>query len=431
VVVACGGSGGGAGQLPDAAPVVDSLPPAPVTLTVIRGGQPGAGVHVYFLNADNTVVAIADTDATGSTRASMAAGGSVTVLDPFAPTVPDPSRDIELRSYLGVSPGDHLVVSEADRSPIAVTINARELPGATGYDVLTTCGTESLPRGRSTATVTLAGCNGIADVVVIANAPGGASTLYHPGLAVSDDATLDLTQDEYRAMKDVTFHYSHIPSATNSVSVSYGIGTAHGMVGFNSIVFDGSTSVIQDGAASITLRVPDLPGTSALISHAVYVMTRDVNVRHDVDQQLLPAASYELDLAGVLFPDWVEFPHYDATNRRIAWVDGPGDPVPDMYLARLSVSPDPGVRSAAAPPAQSWTWQLAAPRTAGELKLPVLPIDIADWTPLSTDRVSGAAFPIKLPGGYDAIRDKIFDEAAANAFFQTLGPNDRLVHIED
>lgn len=63
VVVGCGGDGGA------------------VTLTVTRNGGPVAGVHTYFLNADNSYVATLDTDTTGTASANMAAGGSVTAID--------------------------------------------------------------------------------------------------------------------------------------------------------------------------------------------------------------------------------------------------------------------------------------------------------------------------------------------------------------
>jgi hypothetical protein len=101
-----------------------------------------------------------------------------------------------------------------------------------------------------------------------------------------------------------------------------------------------------------------------------------------------------------------------------------------LLLGSLSVSHDVRGQAAAAPPAQGWSWRLIAPYTAGELKLPILPADIADWTPLSTDSVEGLALPFKLPGGYDALRSKIFDEA--NADDQTLlRLNERIVNVED
>jgi hypothetical protein len=227
----------------------------------------------------------------------------------------------------------------------------------------------------------------------------------------------------------VTFHFSHIPSAATGVYALHGFSTQHGSIGFNNIVYDQSTSVIQDGAASITMQVPDIQDVDV---HALLDYVVDMRGNNTVRELRALADSYDLDLAGVLLPDWMESPHYDAANRRIAWLDAPGGAVPDLLLGSLSVSHQVSAQVAAAPPAQGWSWRLIAPYTAGELKLPILSADIADWTPLSTDRVGGSALPFKLPRGYDAIRSKIFDEANADANDQMLlRLNERIVHVED
>src|SRR3954471_16107271 len=143
VVVACGGSSG-SGHLPDASPLADGpiTGGQPVTLTVTDGGAPKAGVHVYFLNADSSPVATVDTGADGVASAVMAAGGSVTALDPSQPERPDHV----LFTYLGVKPGDHLSLANSGGASDSFTLSAPAVTGATNYDVFTTCGTDAIAR---------------------------------------------------------------------------------------------------------------------------------------------------------------------------------------------------------------------------------------------------------------------------------------------
>lgn len=91
--------------LHDAPALTDGAPDAPllpVTIAVVNGDAAVAGVHVYFLNADSSVVLATTTDATGTASAVMAAGGSVTVVDPFA-TGQVSNHTIE--TFMAVTPG--------------------------------------------------------------------------------------------------------------------------------------------------------------------------------------------------------------------------------------------------------------------------------------------------------------------------------------
>ena len=429
VTAACGGDGDGrpVDAQPEAdAPAADSpvaeLPPlAPVTLTVLRDGKPVQGVHTYFLDFADVLVTTVDTDAAG-TASAVLTSGSVTAIDPFAPAQPDPERAIELRSWIGVKPGDHLVLSQSDPAPITVTINAPRSPDATSYDMLTTCGRE-FDRGQPTGTITLSGCNGVADVLIVARSRDGNSALYRSGVVVADQATVDLTAGDYRPFKEVAFHYSHVPSTAESVSVDYEFGTPNGRLRDD---FEDSTSAFVDGSATITLAVPDIPDGFAALRHSI-----DLRAIHDIDERQAHATSYDLDLAGLLLPDWMEYPRYDAANRRIAWVDAAGGAAPDFQIGVLDVTPAAPTRRAAGSPAQPWNWLLIAPYTAGQLKLPALPNDVADWTPQATDDVEGAGFAFKLPGGYDALREKVFTMGDDIDIRSVLADGERIIHVEN
>src|SRR4029078_34509 len=105
--------------------------PLTVKLTVTRNGSPALQVQVYFQNADNSVVKSVKTDNNGEAEAVMVAGGSVTAINPFTPPLPAVlglPRAEELRTFVGVKPGDHLFLTLND-SPESTTVRVT-LPDA-------------------------------------------------------------------------------------------------------------------------------------------------------------------------------------------------------------------------------------------------------------------------------------------------------------
>jgi hypothetical protein len=370
------------------------------------------------------VVATVDTDTTGTASATMTDGGSVTALDPFAPAQPDPSREIQLRTYAGVKAGDHLSMSQNDPTEISVTINAPMLTGRHDYDVLTTCGTGSLGSVQSTGTIALRGCNGIADILVAATDRAVGATdnfaMYRAGVAVADGTTVDLTAETFEPQRDVTFHYSHLPSDATGVAAFHAFATAHGTMGLSSGAFEGGTSAIANGEATVTFQVPNIAGPFALLDYLV-----DTHGHHEVTERRELAASYELDMASAVLPGWTTFPHYDAASRHLTWTEAPGNAVPDLLIGQISVTPAPQAR-----PTQRWSWQLVAPYTAGELQFPTLPTDVFDWQPGAGDTVGASAFPFKAPGGFDALHGRVFDEVGFATFEQMQAIGAQTLHTE-
>lgn len=384
-----------------------SDPRNPVTLTVVRNGVPQSGVHTYFLNADSSVVATLDTDASGTVTAVMAAGGSVTALNPFPPIAQAavPLQDNELRTFLGVKPGDHLVLTHNDK--LSVSVEAPVDNGSIEYDLHTTCGGGSLSVGGGAGsgapggTVTLVGCGGTADVLVIAKEPDEGpprtfGALYHPDQAINDLGTVDLSGDGYdQALDIVRFSYTNTPDA--SLTVSHALVSPHGaLTPFVASADAGATSIIEPTA---------LPG----ITGSIVDLQLDTRGIHHVVDWGAPAATYALDLTGLLLPGFLgEPPAYDVTARRVRWMEeDPNGATPDLTVAQIDVF---GVD-------RTWHWTVAAPYTAGELAFPVLPGDVADWTPVDTDDPQVAEVTsVKLPGGYDAVRAHIHDVHDAIAF---------------
>lgn len=419
------------GGLPDGptaptdAPSVDvpGQPGSPVALTVMRNGMPQAGVHTYFLNADSSVVATLDTDASGTVSAVMAAGGSVTAINPFPPIPPAPQAvalaDNDLRTFMGVKPGDHLVLTQNDDHNIDFTLNApasgMASDPATTYDVLTSCGTGSIFSGGGGGgsgspdpggPMTLSNCNGTADILIIArgsNADGQptVSALYHPDAPLTENGTVNLTDDTYQSLGNVSLSYTNLP--VNFLQVSHTLVTAHGAFQ----PFQGSADV-TDGEASVDLSEPTIAGATGIVDTQVVVRGR-----HHVVDRAAVAATYMLDATGLLLRDLFDEPFYNPATKRVSWHEDSTGAVPDLTTTCIDVF---GAQ-------RNWQWAIAAPYApGGELIFPTLPTDIADWAPLPTDgfRVQGL-MNAKVPGGYDAVRAHVHDVVNAADYASAMG----------
>jgi hypothetical protein len=443
VMVGCGGGDDGNGHLPDGPPgptdaAVDApvdapdQPLPPVTLTITRNGAPVAGVHTYFLNADSSVVATLDTDASGTVTARMAAGGSVTAIDPF----PDVATsrvtatavilgNNDLRTFMGVKPGDHLVLTQdAPGTPIAFTLNAKALPSANTYDVVTTCGLDSLSPGQGGGgsgspdpggVVHLTGCHGFADILIIASEFNNENNpilgaQYHADVGLTEGETVVLTDTDYPALADFTYSYMNAPANAGTISVDHTLATGRGRFARS---FGGGTSPDDSGAATITFQEPTVPGTVAITDTTVRMRGQ----HHVIDRGAV-AATYTLDMAGLLLPDLLGQRFYNPTTGRLEWVEDTIGVKPDLTITSINVSQ--GERT--------WHWTVAAPYTAGQLKFPTLPTDVADWAPGPDDGVNVTTLRnAKVPGGYDAVRAHIHDVAGDGGI---AGATGRVITVE-
>jgi hypothetical protein len=406
---ACGGDDSN-GHLADAPPPSDGpVPDLPVTLTVTKDGAAMAGVRVYFVNADDTVVASASTDATGTASASLAAGGSVTAINPFRGPVPIGiafgAASDELRTFAGVKPGDHLVLTQTAPQTVTFTLIAGLDGNANAYDVFTTCGIGSLVPGGGgsgsgspdpSAVLSLDDCHGAADLAIVSrevnsdiNRP--VSGLYHAGATLPAGGTVDLRGDRYGALTDINFTYLNRPDA--AISVRHFPVLAHGRLGPFQLDASAGTAISHEPAVAATAAVVE---TSLSVSG---------NSRHGVVDWGSFATSYMLDLDHLLLRDLVSRPSFNPTTRRMSWVEAPLGAVADLTITAIDVT-----RFNPAP--RSWRWQLAAPYTPGEVRFPKLPTDVFDYTATSEDSVfAEQVMNAKVPGGYDAVRAHVLDVA--------------------
>jgi len=385
-------------------------PGTPVALTVTRNGAPVAGVHTYFLNADSSLVATVDTDAAGTASAVVEAGGSVTAIDPFAGAVVADGND--LRTFMGVQPGDQLALTQTDSQAITFTLKVAPVSTANVYDVFTSCGSAPVvPGGGAGGQITLFNCHGTADIVVLASTLNSAvkvpvSALFHPNVALTQGGTVDLTADTYRPLTGVTFNYVNAPNTT--LTISHTLVSAAGRLAPFAAVFTGKPA---------TLEEPAIPGATGIVDTAVGL----TGEHHVVDWGPF-AATYMLDMNNLLLPDVTAAPSFNAATMHVSWTEATVGVAPDLTTTTIDVARIDGSRR--------WHWTVAAPYTAGALAFPVLPTDVADWAPsASLDRVDVTALTnAKVPGGYAAVRAHVHDVREATEF--VAGPSGRVITVD-
>lgn len=424
VLDGCGGCGddGKGGRLADAPPLIDApqdmMVPQTVTLTVTNLGNPQPDVHVYFINPDGTVVATADTDATGSASAVVAAGASVTALKPFPTQLGGKVVPDEIRTFVGVKPGDHLVLNRADSDSVSFTLQAAVAPGAQNafnvqYSVYSTCpggfSQNIAPGGGGGGSgdpapggpVFLPDCGGAADIAIVASEDvtprltGKAAaeinwlgSVYHPNATLANSTTVDLSADTYDTAPAVTFTYNNAPASTGSIFVTHAPIVARGPLG----PFQGDAT-----SGSVTIHEAKTPATKAVTDTQVLA-----GAQHEVIDWGDLSDTYTLDLGATLLKE-PSPASFDPATGALTWDEGAQGATPDLTLVAITVRRSEPVLS-------KWHWEIVAPYAAGSITYPTLPTDVFDWTPLASDEISpDSVRSAKVPGGYDAVRARAFD----------------------
>jgi hypothetical protein len=405
-LAACGDDG--VRHTPDAAPhdgpLADTGPDGPlqpVTLTATYNGAPQAGVQVYFLDADNSLVLATTTDASGTASAVMAAGGSVTAIDPYAQVVQTAiaGGGHDLYTFAGVKPGDNLRLDDRGEQPSTiVTVNAPidSAAGVASYEVLTPCGgggTLTDPGSGASPTGQLGigpECGTSTDFLIITRDEGSQilDYAYVQNQAFSDGGTVDLTAATYAAASTRNYSFTDVPATWGSPSFSDSIVTPQGelLQQFSFAPDDGTPTPVVTPAIGTHLSVSEVFGASVgdheLVDWGPYT------------------DAYTADVGARVLHDLSGFPTVDRETHTISFDELAGGADPDLVVT--------GVYTYREADDTSWYWQIAAPH-ATTIAMPVLPTDLYDFTIGPTD--SGSADQLllaKVPGGYDAVRPYIF-----------------------
>lgn len=424
VALAACGDDGDVHHLADAPPAADAAIDAPtsgpVTITISFQGTPREGIDVYFLAADGSLVAKVPTSAQGVATATMMAGGSVTVVNPF------PLKGgTELKTIGGVKPGDQLVLTQslgADGVQVALTVP--DDPAATQYDVFTTCGFQQQlqPGGGSgapaTGTLLLSGCTGnLADLLVVTlDALGNPSKyLYKPGVTVTDQGTLDFRTETYAGQVPLaTLTWMNPPAGATDIRFHDVVFTSRGPL----LDTDQTTSIAAPGAVATIARPMTSVGARAVTSSHPEP-TNGIGGHYVVDWgPAEPTATF--DLAGALLGTLAAVPTVDPATRRVTWTAGAGA-TPDLAWATLSGFRTDGTTS------QSWRWEIAMPYAGASVTLPKLPADLDTYNFAAGDTIDVSSLTLaKVPGGYDAVRAHLLSNLSLEGL--AAGASGRIVY---
>jgi hypothetical protein len=361
-----------------------------VSLEIVEGTTPLAGVRVVFQAADSTVIADTMTGADGKASATMDAGGYVTAIDPF----PTPQGAPELRTFAGVKPGDQLQLFERprDETPITIDVTVPLDPNALSYTVSTNCLLDAGVIGGEPSQLQLIGCGPTANLLVETydDISRPVSSIYKESVALADGGSIDLSAEPYTAAPAVTFAYSNLPEGATAVNV-YGIReTALGSIHQFSALAD-----VTAGTAMLTHKVPQTANATAARLSTVYGATY---TQHIIAESGPVSTSYAVDGTGLFLPEFTGPAMLDTEAHAIRWSTTGGMAQPDFVLVRAFLN-----RGGGTP--QAWRWVVAAP-PGDAVVLPVLPAA----SPYNVERGDFGSFLVtlgKVPGGYDAVRERV------------------------
>jgi hypothetical protein len=396
LLAACGDDG--VRHTPDATPhdgpvshdaAVDA-PGIPVTLTATLNGQAAGGIHVYFQNADSSLVLATVTDASGNASAVMAAGGYVTAISPYTP--PAVASNAELDTFVDVKPGDqlHLAMGTTSTS-ITVTVTAPADPAATLYSAFSPCGQAGLTSAGSGAapsgSMYLTNCGATTDFLIVSynasNVP--IDFFFVSNVAVANAQAVDLTAHTWGAVPTRTYSYNN----TGTLQLQY----SDTLVDVTAPIYTATGYVAAPAIATGSSPMPAFTGANDLLV-AQASETRDLQSFVDWGPY---TAAFTTDLAPRLLSSLTSSPTFDPTTHTLSFTeDTTTGATPDFVFGSVSAA-----RTA---DAHNWTWRIAAPH-AMSIVYPHLPTDVYDYNITAADGPSSYQLVLgKVPGGYDAVR---------------------------
>lgn len=409
-IAACGDDRG-AGTIDAPGPPdgsVSELPPPRVALSVTLGGMPEPGQIVYFQRRDSTLASESQTNIGGNAAGVVDDGGFVTVIEPV-PLAALPSVTTRLATFSGVKPLDELHVDVsplvAPGAPITFPVTVPDEQAGHTYTLASSCGTQGLGGGGGGATlsapVTLTGCNGTADLLVLATNAGGqlVGWQYRPDVTVGDGVPVAFT-GAYLPPVSTTFSYMNVPSSSGGLSVERELRSARGSLYRTGPV----VAPLAGTMATVTIALPAPAGAQAVTTSSDRAATG--NARQTVVDVGAAGASYLIDYPGVTLRGFATTPALDLATHAIMWTEGAGH-APDFVLATYRTD-----RNDAVP--HTWFWRIAAPYASGtgtaKVLYPALPTTLYDFGPKPGDVTAiERLVTVTVPGGYDAARGLALD----------------------
>lgn len=356
----------------------------PVTVTVTYGAQPVVGVRVYFMKADGSLVLETTTDSNGAASGVVAAGGSVSVIDPF-PTGGAGYHDA--RTFMAVTPGDHIDVwSPHPAGPTSMSIVASTDPGLLDTQASSPCMWNYGPLTADSGSATVHGSLALdaacaaTDVLVVATNQTDSAFVFAAGIAVRDGTTLDLSSATYTPSVHHAVAYSNLPRPQR-------IAVRDFVLEGDAFVHD-FDATIASGSSSTTTAAPLFPGASEMI--ATYLAPTMYSTQYFFDAGPF-SSDVNIDVAAHSLDDFTAPPAYDKTTHTASVSVGTSTGHPPLFALV-----DIGVQRQSS--GEQWNWSVVAPYSA-TLTPPELPdLPISENDVVSVSWVTGTA-----PGDYDSV----------------------------
>lgn len=366
------GCGGGSDPTHgDATPAPDDPSAELVSVRVSRDGVAEPNRRAVFLDSSSQVMADVQTDADGIASAPVPSGGSVSVVTDWAFTT-------DIRTFVGVEPGDQLVLDEAfPRSSYDILIPRSTV--AASYQVRSSCSGRNVsaippPGGVEPFTVTTQGCVGTIDIVVTTfddnNHVTGA--LHHSGAVVAANGTVDLTADNYAAVEQAEYHVDGV-GASSTLAVTRVKNRA----------IAEATSTVVGGVAQFAL-----PAVSGATQASVVVPDTTPAVCYfDWGP---PSLMQTIDVTTRSLPELTN-PRFDAGVAR--W-DTSSDAEASFAVALLAVRSSNSL----------WLWSVLGPHEQRQLSLPTLPAGVAPFAIQAATEVTVTPVIGAITGGFASVR---------------------------
>lgn len=371
-----------------------------VKITITSGTTPMVGVRVHFQNANSTLVASVDTDANGVASTTMASGGYVTAVDPWANA---PGGIIaHLITYAGVQAGDEILLKDDVGGQVDLvdfTTPADSTAGVTGYLVSTVCDNNT----DTGTTITLGlyyKCRPTAEVIVASTDANGDIVNFAYATAVNTSGTtVDLSGQTLAAATSKTFTYNNVPAS------GAGVDLIHQLFNTNGAIIERSLS---DLGTTVTFTPKLTPFTGALESS--FAITGAPEGFHGIiDWAAFSANAYTVDVGARLLREATTGASFGLASHEVTWTEGSTGVVPDFTQVTTQTT--------RASNGLSLTWDMVAPYTMGTVKYPTVPVETVDYNSQSGDTVVIDTLTlVKAPGGYDSVREVIYGIAGPEAF---------------
>lgn len=355
----------------------DSSPDTPthgmVTVKVFDVNNPGAvvvGVPVAFVEADGTQVGHPVTGTDGVASADVHAGASASVVIAGA-------NNTQIQTLFGLQPGDNIILGPELAASTQVGTFSVTFPAygsATSYSVYGPCGYNSGTPMAPTVLTMYSDCKlDTMDITVVPlDASGtGLAFLTKSNVAFVSGGSTVVT-GSYTVMSPFTATLTNLNAIITNANVTRYVPDNYG--------FSNNASGTP-AMGTLSVSTPGPVAAKALVSTSLSTANSSQLVMQGLAGNV---QTYGFDATMTLLP-WVNKPTFDVANHKIMIstdTTGTTTDTPDVVFSQVAYSRTVGTTTT------SFNW-LAVGATATDMTLPLLPVDVGDVMPKSTDTING------------------------------------------